>query len=89
MGQPHNGWFIMENPIYKWMMTGGYPYDPETTINGGFRWMFMCFFVDFSWFFNGFLGILWISDDQCGGFHTWGITKMVGKPQTKMDENRG
>ena len=22
---PQNGWFIMENPIYKWMMTGGTP----------------------------------------------------------------
>ena len=25
MGVPPNGWFIRENPIYKWMMTGGTP----------------------------------------------------------------
>ena len=25
MGVPKNGCFIMENPIYKWMMTGGIP----------------------------------------------------------------
>ena len=22
---PNSGWFIRENPIYKWMMTGGTP----------------------------------------------------------------
>ena len=25
MGDPQNGWFIRENPSYKWMMTGGTP----------------------------------------------------------------
>ena len=25
MGVPQNGWFIMENPKQKWMMTGGIP----------------------------------------------------------------
>ena len=24
---PQNRWFIMENAIYQWMMSGGYPYD--------------------------------------------------------------
>ena len=24
-GYPQNGWFVRENPIYKWMMTGGDP----------------------------------------------------------------
>ena len=27
MGVTKNGWFIMENPIWKWMMIWGYPYD--------------------------------------------------------------
>ena len=25
-GTPIAGWFIRENPIYKWMMNRGYPY---------------------------------------------------------------
>ena len=25
MGDPQNGWFILENPNPKWMMTGGTP----------------------------------------------------------------
>ena len=25
MEVPNNGWFLLENPIYKWMMTGGTP----------------------------------------------------------------
>ena len=27
MGIPKNGWFRMENPNLKWMMTGGTPHD--------------------------------------------------------------
>ena len=26
------GWFIVKNPIYKWMMTGGTPMTEETSI---------------------------------------------------------
>ena len=25
MGTPIAGWFILENPIYRWMITGGTP----------------------------------------------------------------
>ena len=28
-GPPKNGWFIIENPIEKWMMTGGNPMTQE------------------------------------------------------------
>ena len=31
LGDPQNGWFIMGNPIYKWMISIGYPYDSGNT----------------------------------------------------------
>ena len=32
MGVPEDGWFIVENPNLKWMMTGGTPMTQETSI---------------------------------------------------------
>ena len=32
MGVPNTGWFVRENPIYKWMMTGGTPMTMETSM---------------------------------------------------------
>ena len=33
MGVPQNGWLMRENPISKWMMTGGTPMTQDTSIS--------------------------------------------------------
>ena len=39
-GYPIAGWFIGENPIYKWMITGGTPMTSESTM----------YFMEHAWF---------------------------------------
>ena len=44
-GGSQNEWFIRENPIYKWMMTWGYPHDlGNLHINWSVVWNISCTF---------------------------------------------
>ena len=38
MGVPNNRWFIKENPILKWMRTGGTPISGNLQMTGGNGW---------------------------------------------------